>query len=72
MDSIEVVLPIKLAGRSEKQKALVNISQLISFFKLAEACVPYTQKFWNIMEQQKMDKTLMPDDIREEPVSAKE
>ena len=68
--SIEVLLPVRIPGTEEVQHALVEISQLITVFKLASAWTDNNPRFWEVMERENMDKKLMPDDIGGTPVTA--
>ena len=52
------------------QHALVEVSDLTTVFKLAGPWTNNSQKFWEIMEQENMDKKLVPDDMGGTPVTA--
>ena len=67
----EVLLPVRIPGKPEIQKALVNISQLLTTFHLASTWESYEPKFWEVMQKEKIDKKLMPDDFGDTPVTAK-
>ena len=68
--SIEVLLLVRIPGTEEVQHVLVEISQLITVFKLASAWTDNNPRFWEVMERENMDKKLMPDDIGGTPVTA--
>ena len=68
--SIEVLLPVRIPGQPEVQQALVDMSQLLTVIKLASTWEDNDPRFWEVMEKEKMDKKLMPDDIGDTPVTA--
>ena len=67
----EVLLPVRIPNRPEIDKALVNVSQLLTTFHLASTWENYEPKFWEVMQKEKIDKKLMPDDFGDTPVTAK-
>ena len=66
----EVLLPVRIPGRPDIDKALVNVSQMLATFHLASTWENYDPKFWEVMRKEKIDKKLMPDDFGDTPVSA--
>ena len=66
----EVLLPVRIPGKPEIDKALVNISQLLTTFQLAYTWENYEPRFWDVMRKEKIDKKLMPDDYGDTPLSA--
>ena len=66
----EVLLPVRIPGRPDIDKALVNVSQMLTTFHLASTWENYDPKFWEVMRKEKIDKKLMPDDFGDTPVSA--
>ena len=45
----EVLLPVRIPGKPEITKALVNVSQLLTTFQLASTWENYEPKFWDVM-----------------------
>ena len=53
-NNTEVLMPVRIPGRPEIQKALVNISQLLTTLHLASTWESYEPKFWNVMQKEKI------------------
>ena len=68
--NVEILLPVRNPDHPGITQALVDVSQLLAIIQLAGAWADRSKKFWDVMEKEKMDKKLIPDDLSDNPVTA--